>query len=394
MQQNQRVRRRPPAASLLLAIAAALSAAPACGGDDDGGGPADAGSQADADLPGEFDAFDEIVASFVEAEGLEGASAVVVSRESGEVHVQGYGAFDAGRVYLVASSSKILSVGVLMRLADEGLLDIDEPIGTYVEKAFGAGKPELTLAQLVSNSSGLTSLSDDPLYAPYLCQYLTAGTLRECAQTIYVADDAKDRVEPDTAFNYGGGQWQLAGGVAEVVSGKTWPELIDQTYVQPCETPSLGYGNHFQDAGLAYPTDFDGDVANLTPTENPNIEGGAYVTVSDYGKLLLMHLRGGLCGEARVLSEDAVERMRVDRILEVYEGSTGSPAPLEGYGMGWWIDRENPGVFMDPGAYGAIPVLDTNRGYAAFIAMEATAELGVMLAIEAKPALDAVFDAR
>jgi CubicO group peptidase (beta-lactamase class C family) len=375
-------------------VAAALLAAPACSGDDDGpGDEADAGPQTDADQAGDFDAFDAIVAGFVEAEGLEGASAVVVSRESGEVHVQGYGAFDAGRLYLVASSSKILSVGVLMGLADDGLLDLDEQIGTYVEAAFGPGKPELTLAQLVSNSSGLVSLSDDPLYAPYLCQYLTAGALSECAQAIYVADDAADRAKPDTAFNYGGGQWQLAGGVAEVVSGKTWPQLVDETYVQPCDTPSLGYGNHFQDAGLTYPADFDGDVANLTPTENPNIEGGAYVTVSDYGKLLLMHLRGGLCGEARVLSEEAVERMRVDRILEVYEGSTGNPPPLEGYGMGWWVDRENPGVFMDPGAYGATPVLDTTRGYAAFIAMEATAELGVALAIEAKAALDAVFDA-
>ncbi len=225
-----------------------------------------------------------------------------------------------------------------MRLADEGLVDLDEPIGTYV--------------------------------------------------------DAADRVEPDTAFRYGGGQWQLAGGVAEVVSGKTWAELIDETYVQPCETPTLGYANQFQDSGLTYPPDFDGEVTNLTPTDNPSVEGGAYVSVSDYGKLLLLHLRGGLCGEARVLSDAAVERMRVDRILEVYGGSTGVGGSLEGYGLGWWVDRENPGVFMDPGAYGAITWLDASRGYAAFIALEASSELGVALAEQAKPALDAVFDAR
>ncbi len=398
MQQNQRVRRRPWAASLGLMIAAALSAAPACSGDDDGGdnGGDDGGDDGgdSGEQPGEFDAFDDIVAGFVEDEGLEGASAVVVDRESGELHVQGYGAFDAERLYLIASSSKILSVGVLMRMADEGLVDIDEPIGTYVDEAFGEGKPELTLAQLLSNSSGLISLTDDPLYAPYLCQYLTAGTLSECAQAIYIADDAADRVEPDTAFHYGGGQWQLAGGVAEVVSGQTWAELVDETYVQPCETPTLGYANQFQQAGLTYPADFEGDVANLAATDNPSVEGGAYVSVSDYGKLLHMHLRGGLCGEARVLSEEAVDRMQVDRILEVYEGSTGNPSPLEGYGLGWWVDRANPGVFVDPGAYGAITWLDAPRGYAAFIALEATSELGAVLLEQAKPALDEVFDAR
>ena len=383
MQQNQRVHRRTCAASLWLAIAGTLAVAPACSGDD-----------SDAEQPGEFDAFDDVVASLVEDEGLEGASAVVVSRESGEVHLQGYGAFDAGRLYLIASSSKILSVGVLMRLADEGLVDFDEPIGSYLDEAFGEGKPELTLAQLLSNSSGLVSLSDDPFYAPYLCQYLTAGTLSECAQQIYVAEDAADRIEPDTAFHYGGGQWQLAGGVAEVVSGKTWAELVDETYVLPCETPALGYANQFQDSGLTYPADFEGDVDNLAPTDNPSIEGGAYINVSDYGKLLLMHLRGGLCGDTRALSEEAVERMQVDRILEVYDGSTGVGGSLEGYGLGWWIDRENPGVFMDPGAYGAITWLDTSRGYAAFIALEASSDLGAALAEQARPVLEAVFDAR
>jgi len=395
MHQNQRVHRRSCAAPLWIAIAAALWAAPACSGDDDGSGDEpDAGSQADADPPGEFDAFDQVLSGFVESEGLEGASAVVVDRESGEVHLQGYGSFDAGRLYLIASSSKILSVGVLMSLADDGLVDVDEPIGGYVDAAFGEGKPELTVAQLLSNSSGLISLSDDPLYAPYLCQYLTAGTLTECAQEIYIADDAADRTKPDTAFHYGGGQWQLAGGVAEVVSGKTWAELIDETYVQPCETPTLGYTNQFQEAGLTYPADFDGEAANLAPTDNPSVEGGAYISVSDYGKLLLMHLRGGLCGDVRVLSEEAVARMQVDRILEVYGGSTGNGPPLEGYGLGWWVDRENPGVFVDPGAYGAITWLDSSRGYAAFIALEASSELGGALAEEAKPALDAVFDAR
>jgi CubicO group peptidase (beta-lactamase class C family) len=397
MQRNQHVGRLASAATLsVVGISLGLSGSWACGDDLTAAATdVDAGaSEPDAEQPGEFDAFDQVVAAFVEAQGLEGASAVVVDRDSGVVHVQGYGAFDPGRLYLIASSSKILSVGVLMRLADQGLVDVDEPIGTYLEDPFGEGKPELTLAQLLSNSSGLVSLTDDPLYAPYLCQYLRAGTLSDCAETIYTADDAADRVEPDTEFHYGGGQWQLAGGVAEVVSGQTWAELIDETYVQPCGVESLGYTNQFQDSALAYPEDFDGDVANLTPTDNPSVEGGAYITVEDYGALLLMHLRGGMCGDTPALSQEAVERMRVDRILEEYGGTTGAGGPLEGYGLAWWIDRANPGVFMDPGAYGAIPWLDVGRGYGAFIALEATSELGVELALQAKPALDAIFDAR
>lgn len=379
----------------LLWLGLACGLATGCSGDDDDDDTpgVDAGAP-DAAGADEFAAFDEAITTFLEANELAGASAVLVDREDGQLHIQGYGDFDQDRLYLVASSSKIISVGVLMRLADQGMVDMDAPIGMYVEEAFGEGKPELTLAQLLSNSSGLVSLTDNPTYAPYLCQYVSAGTLTECAEAIYTSDDAKDRIPPDTEFHYGGGQWQLAGGVAEVVSGKSWAELIDETYKTPCGTASLGYGNEFENSGFGYPAYFEGDVANLTPTENPSIEGGSYVNVEDYGKIVHMHLRGGLCGETEVLSEEAVARMQADRILEVYEGSTGISGSMAGYGLGWWIDRTNAGVFTDPGAYGSVAWLDLPRGYGGFIAIEGEAALGVVLAGAAKAAVDPIIDAR
>src|SRR5690606_26980486 len=120
---------------------------------------------------GDFALFDAVVADAVHDLGLEGAAAVVVHRDSGIAHVQGYGAFDEERVFLIASASKPLSAGVLLRLADQGLLDLDAPIGSYVGDAWGADKAALTVAQLISNSSGLPGLLDHPGYPPYRCQY-------------------------------------------------------------------------------------------------------------------------------------------------------------------------------------------------------------------------------
>src|SRR5690606_23290377 len=232
-----------------------------------------------------------------------GAAAVVVHRDAGIVHVQGYGKFDEDRLFLIASSSKPLSVGVLMRLADQGLLDIDAPIGTYVGDMWGNEKAALTVAQLVSNSSGMVGLTDNPLYEPYRCQYSPDGTLNACAREIYEAEDADRVVPPDTRFRYGGGQWQLAGAIAEIVSGNSWEQLVRETYVEPCGTTSLGYTNPFgSGSGFRYPDWFDGDRTDAIDTDNPSIEAGAYITVEEYGKLLLMHLRGGRCGDHVVLS--------------------------------------------------------------------------------------------
>ena len=360
------------------------------------------GADATADGAGsalDFGAFDSAVNAFLSEKGLAGASAVVVQQDLGIVHERGYGQFAADRLYLIASSSKVMSVGILMRLADEGKLDINAPISNYLS-AFGNYKSDLSVAQLVSNSSGLVTLTDNPLYGPYLCQYLSAGTLTACAKTIYTAADSADRRPPDTKFDYGGGAWQLAGGIAEVVSGKPWAQLVKEAYVDPCGAPSLGYNNQYQqaystgDAGLTgalgYPPFFKGDAGVLAATQNPSVEGGAYTTAHDYGKILLMHLRGGVCDGGRVLSKAAVDLMQADRIGQVYGGMTSDPN-FAGYGLGWWVDRQHPGVVADPGAYGAIPWLDVPRKYAVMILLEATSTEGSELLQRAKPSLDALF---
>jgi CubicO group peptidase (beta-lactamase class C family) len=397
-----------------------LLALPACGNVStvgrDAGTDAPPDSGADASDAGasalcaklDFQAFDAAVSTFVTANGLAGASAVVVHAACGVVHTHGYGSYAADRVYLVGSSSKVVTTGVLMRLADQGLIDIDAPVGQYLGAWGTNGKPALEVAQMLSNSSGLVGLVDNPLYLPYRCQYQSTGTLADCAKTIYTANDSADRQPPDTSFHYGGGQWQLAGGIAEIAGGHSWADLVAETYATPCGLPTFGYTNQFAmaaqagglGAALTYPAFFQGNVATLAATQNPSVEGGLFTTAAEYGQILLLHLRGGTCGDNRVLSDAAVARMRVDRILQVYGGSTAGQTGREnggggfdGYGLGWWIDRVHPGVFADPGLYGAFPWLDVPRGYGAFLAIEADGNVGGQLYAMVKPIVDAAFDA-
>ena len=280
------------------------------------------------------------------------------------------------RISLVASSSKMITAGVLLRLQDDGLLDVDAPIGDVVG---WTGNPDITTAQLLSNSSGLVGLLPNPTYGPYLCQYIADGDIEDCGAGIFqTADDDADVVAPDTAFRYGGAQWQVAGAVAETVSGRSWAELIDEIYVQPCGLETLAYNNHFAQigSGFDYPVEFAGDPTVLADTDNPNMEGGAYVTTGDYAALLLMHLRGGRCGDEQVLSQAALDTMHADRIATAYDGSAGAGT---GYGMGWWVDRTS-GRISDAGAYGSVPWLDLEDGYGAYLVIESDAGTGNQLA--------------
>jgi CubicO group peptidase (beta-lactamase class C family) len=335
----------------------------------------------------DFSMVSPIVEQFVAERAMNGAGVVIVHRDDGIVFEQYWGEFAADRASLIASSSKMIVAGVLLALDDQGLLDVDAPVADVV--SWGAANPEVTPAQLLSNSSGLVGLFPNPAYGPYLCQYLPQGTLAECAEQIFTTpdDDAEIR-PPDTEYRYGGGQWQVAGAVAEAAADSSWTELIDQIYVEPCGVDSLAFNNHWTQlgpVGFTYPSNFDGDPSTLADTDNPNMEGGAYITPPDYAKLLLMHLRGGRCGETQVLSAAAIDRMHADRIGDVYAGSASG----QGYGMGWFIDR-GTGRISDPGAYGSTPWLDLDGGYGVYLVVEADGATGAALASLLADPIDAV----
>lgn len=337
-----------------------------------------AGPDTDAERVDAFSRIGPLVQEFVDANGLNGAGLVVVEVDDGIVHEDYWGEFGPDRISFVASSSKMIAAGVLARLDDDGLLDLDAPVADVVD--WGAAHPDVTPAQLLSNSSGLPGLLSPVATWAHRCAFLPDGTLQQCAEQIFTTptDDAAT-VAPDTEFRYGGGQWQVAGAVAEAASGRSWAELIDEIYVEPCGLETLAFDNHwsqFEPGGFVYPEEFDGDVSLLRPTDNPNIEAGAYATPRDYAQLLLMHLRDGHCDDNRVLSAAAVDRMHSDRIAEVYGGTAPGG---RGYGLGWWIDRES-GRIDDNGAFGTVPWLDVDQGFGAYLVIEADVFTGMELA--------------
>jgi len=314
----------------------------------------------------DFSAVTDAVQSFVDERELNGAGLIVVHRDDGVLYHEHFGEFTPDRISLIASSSKMISAGVLLKLEEAGLLDMDEPVTAVTD---WTGNPDITSAQLVSNSSGLVGLGPDLLYGPYICQWGPTSHIDDCATTVFTTDsDDDDIIEPDTEFRYGGAQWQVAGGVAEAASGKSWAELIQEIYVEPCGVDSLGYINLGSVVtAVGYPTVFGGDPASVDESANPTIEGGAHITSGDYGELLLMHLRGGRCGDNEVLSQASLDTMHADRIKAVYDGDALDPAT--GYGMGWWVDR-NTDRISDGGAWGSVPWLDLDDGYGAYLIIE------------------------
>ena len=63
--------------------------------------------------------------------------------------------------FCVASNSKSFIAGLCLKLAEEGLLDLDIPISTYLETTYPNVNPNITIRQLLSHQSGLFDFYND-----------------------------------------------------------------------------------------------------------------------------------------------------------------------------------------------------------------------------------------
>lgn len=101
---------------------------------------------------------------------------------------------------------------------------------------------------------------------------------------------------------------------------------------------------------------------------NPRAAGGGAIAAPDDLKLLQMHLRGGICGEIRVITTSSVEVMQCDQT----DGAILEVSPYRGgrrYGLSWWLSPEGQiaDEVSDLGALGSTPWLDRDHQFGEFL---------------------------
>ncbi len=341
---------------IILICTVVLVALTGCAG---GGGSNSGSNDSVASTPiYNFDEMDAQLQQFLdESPEFDGISVILVDAKQGVVHEAAFGDHTLDTVVMLASTSKVASVSLLMALNDDGTLDYD--VGASIDNylPWDGVYGDRTTIDLVSNTSGIPGLSKLADYGPHFCQFTSSVTLEECAEILYTVE-VPGTVPPDTRFSYGGSQWHLSGAVAEHVTNGTWGQAFDKYIAEPCKLEVFEYGNMWsmRDA-------WNGSPDSLRGQENASIEGGAITNLQDYGKILLMHLHGGRCGDKQVMSEASVAFMQANR----------TAALGKDYGIGWWIvpgDDQHATIVFDPGAYGAFSWLDMERGIGGYVAID------------------------
>lgn len=245
----------------------------------------------------------ELVDREVAARSLEGASLLIIV-DGRVVYERTFGRYKLDEQVAIASGSKWLSAATIMALVDDGRLALDDPVSRYLP-GFDGPKAAITIRQLLSHTSGLVP---EPA-----CLGDGGASLAQCVDSI--AEEGLI-AKPGSLFHYGGGSFQVAGRVAEAVTGKPWSALFAEEIGNPLGMESTNYG----------------------ATANPVIGGGAVSTLRDYGAFLRMLLNRGYAGTERVLSPAAVREMESIQTgglpIAVSLHPDGRP-----YGLGLWLDR-------------------------------------------------------
>ncbi len=253
----------------------------------------------------------------------------------------------------LGSATKWLSSAIVLRLAERGLLTLDDRIGDYLPIFDAYGKGDVTIRQCFAMKSGLYETEVDFETAPFL-------TLAEAADLI--AAHTPIVFPPGTQLAYEGDGMEVVGRIAEVVTGQDWRTLAQEELAEPLGLSSLDY--------LLFPV-------------NPGVPGGARMSAADYQRFLRMVLRRGRADDgSSYLSPGSVEEWFTNQTWRLPEYDSPWPqypypyGERPDYGHGSWILAQDPETgqveeVTSPGFFGTFPWVDARRGLRGVIAMDA-----------------------
>lgn len=309
------------------------------------------------------------IKSWVDSGYYTGASIIIVKNDK-IIYEEYFGNYDTNTVAYIASAGKWLAAATIACVVDEGKLSWDDKVRKWLPE-FKDVKGEATLRQLLSHTAGY------PDYQPADKHRDNYQTLEEAVDNI--VDLPADSL-PGTKFKYGGLAMQVAGRMAELVTGKNWETIFQEKIARP-----LGMKfTHFT------PVD-------TTPGHNPMIGGGARAALNDYANFLQMILNDGVFNEKIILSSNAIKEMQANQVKNAnvnageYVERARASFRKDIYGLGEWREEVNKSgeatLISSPSWAGAYPWIDKkNQVYGFFLARVAMVKNGFS-SFYASPAL-------
>ncbi|HKU15678.1 MAG TPA: serine hydrolase domain-containing protein [Steroidobacteraceae bacterium] len=273
------------------------------------------------------------------------AGAVVIVVKDGQVFFQkGYGYEDvekhvpvdpAQTLFRPGSVSKLFTWTSVMQLVEQGKLDLDTDVNTYLKdfKIANTYPEPVTLRNIMTHTAGFEDGAVGYLFANKVEDLVPLGE--------WIAAHPPARVRPPTT-NFGDGtgasysNWAtaLAGRIVETVSGQSFDDYVAQHIFQPLGMTRSTFGEPLPDTlaprmSVGYTPEAGGFKSHgfeFIHAAGP--AGSLSSTATDMARFMLAHLQDGALGDAHILEPETAQMMHT-RVM--------SPDPaLNGHALGFY----------------------------------------------------------
>ena len=300
---------------------------------------------------------------------------VAVTDRSGLLYANGFGVnsidnlqikSDEKTLYRIASITKVVTGLVIMKLCEQGILNLNTPAGQYVPwlKRPGDAQNKMTLYHLLSHTSGLPQeyTPDGPREESALEDSLKKEL--ECVEVLSQPEEEK--------YLYSNLGIRLASYIAERQTKKAYTHLAGEYVLNPL---GMDYSTYDLRVASTYPLSIphEGEHGALKAQhyikENAArmAAGGLYSNVVDLSKLARCLLNNGKADSgAEVVSAKTIEQMMTPV-------SDAKNDYVDSYGLTLMMTHYKDGILAghlgDASPYGAGLFVDTHKGCGAVVLM-------------------------
>jgi CubicO group peptidase (beta-lactamase class C family) len=247
-------------------------------------------------------------------------------------------------LFAVGSTTKAFTATLVGMLVDEGKLDWDEPVQTYLPRfdmSDDFADARISARDLLTHRSGLPRHD--------LSWYGAGASREELIRRIAHLEPShgfRDR------FQYQNLMYMTAGYLAGRVEDLTWEELTRQRIFEPLEmattTLSIRAMEQAEDRALGYKKEKSDDgeesieVIPYRPIDGVAPAGSINSSVTEMANWVLLHLNDGVFKGQRLVSEATMTTMHAPQVVVphgslLHRLSVHPEMPHLMYGMGWFI---------------------------------------------------------
>jgi CubicO group peptidase (beta-lactamase class C family) len=331
------------------------------------------------DDPAELEAFlDGVMKAHLSSHNIAGATLSVV-KDGKLLFAKGYGYADvekrekvdpAKTLFRTGSTGKLFTWTAVMQLVEQGKLDLDADVNTYLE---GFKIPE-TFPQPITITHLLT-------HTPGFEDSFLGMAAREPEDTVplgkWLAEHMPARVRPPGQFtaysNYG---TALAGYIVELISGMPYEQYVEEHIFKPldmthttCSQPPSGELEKAMSTGYEYENGWHKEKPfEIFRSMGP--AGLMSTTAIDMANFMMTHLDYGKFNDIRILQEETAKRMQ--RRLFSHDPR------VNGNAHGFWENRMNGLRIIEHGGdtfffhtlMALIPGIDTGKEHGAICLLQ------------------------